>query len=222
MLPFQPKAVIFDFDGVLLNSISIHKNAWHDAYDTLFSEPFPTVDPSSLSGQSSRVIAEHIATAGGHVNSGEQLLSLKNRILNQLHFPPLVNGAREIVDHLKSKGIPYGICSNAQSYFIEQVTVQNGFSFPVIIGFDNTPKPKPAPDGYIEVAKLLGIAPEEFHHIVVFEDSPTGIAAAVQAGMFAFGIEYLHSAKELRSYGAQETIKDLEALWYSNPFFTEL
>lgn len=218
MKTFRPKAVIFDFDGVLINSQSIHKKAWKDAYDSLFMEPFPNIDPGSLSGRSSDTIAENIVEAGGHPSEGHKLLRLKNHILNQMQTPPLVEGSREIVNHLKRNDIPIAICSNAQSYFIEQVTINNGFSFPVIIGFDNAPKPKPAPDGYIHAAKLLGVPEEEFDRVIVFEDSSTGIAAAVAAKMYPFGIEYQHSSDELLALGAEETSPDLATLWRDKKF----
>lgn len=214
-MSFKTQAVIFDFDGVLINSVAIHKRAWKDAYRTIFNEPFPAIDPGRLSGLSSHEIASQITSAGNHPEKSELLLSYKNCLLNQLRTPPLVDGAREIVDHLKQHDIPYAICSNAQSYFIEQITIENGFSFPVIIGFDNSPKPKPSPDGYIHAAKILGIPPKEFDKVIVFEDSYTGISAAVSAGMFPYGIEYQHTPEELYAFGAKETTRDLATLWES-------
>lgn len=213
MIPFTPAAVIFDFDGVLINSMNIHKQAWMDAYNTLYARPFPTLDAEQLSGRSSWVIAQSICSAAGDDAGAENLLNEKNRILNTMKTPPLVPGTTQLMNDLKEKSIPFGICSNAQSYFIDQVTRQNGCSVSVITGFDNTPNPKPAPDGYIHTALQLGISPTQFEQVVIFEDSFPGITAAVNAGMYPIGICYQYSAYELRQLGAAATAQDIEEVW---------
>lgn len=213
MIPFTPAAVIFDFDGVLINSMSIHKKAWMDAYDNLYTNPFPTLDAAQLSGRSSLVIAQCICEAGGDAAGAERLLAEKNRILNAMRTPPLVPGTAQLMQDLTEKKIPFGICSNAQSYFIDQVTRQNGCPVPVITGFDNTPRPKPAPDGYLYTALQLGLSPEQFDKVVIFEDSFPGITAAVDAGMYPIGICYQYSAYELQQLGAAATAQDIEEVW---------
>lgn len=216
MIDFIPSAIIFDFDGVLLNSIRIHTNAWINAFQNIFQKEFPHLQTEALSGRSSYEIAQTIAIAGGSPKLAEILLKEKNRLLSLIVTPQLEPGTRELVDLLHNANIPFGICSNAHSLFIEQITIQNGFNFPVIIGFDNTPTPKPAPDGYLLAAELLGISDGNIERVIVLEDSYPGLQAAQAAQMFPVGIEYQHSAEELLTYGAKVTAKNIKEVYDTN------
>jgi beta-phosphoglucomutase len=97
----------------------------------------------------------------------------------------LVPGIRDFLDNCKPAGI--GLASNAEPANVDFVLDGAGLRsyFQVIVDGHQVDRPKPFPDVYLRAAQLLGIAPR---HCIVFEDSPTGIAAARAAGTRVVGI----------------------------------
>lgn len=78
-----------------------------------------------------------------------------------------------------------------------------------IFSVTDVPNPKPAPDVFLHAAKTLGFDPAA---CVVVEDSPTGVKAAVAAGMTVLGYSALMSATRLRAAGAHHCFDDMSAL----------
>jgi beta-phosphoglucomutase len=83
--------------------------------------------------------------------------------------------------------VPKAVASNAEPKNIEFVLEHYGLRefFPVAVNGFDVEQPKPFPDIYLEAARRLGATPE---HSIVFEDSPTGLAAGVAAGMRVIGV----------------------------------
>ena len=103
----------------------------------------------------------------------------------------------------RHKDIPKAVASNAEPQNIDFVLEKYKLRdyFPVSVSGMEVERPKPFPDIYLEAARRLGAAPE---NCVVFEDSPTGLRAALAAGMRVIGVET--TSDELP--GAVFTVKD--------------
>lgn len=88
----------------------------------------------------------------------------------------------------RHKDIPKAIASNAEPRNIDFVLEQFGLRnyFPITVNGMEVARPKPFPDVFLEAARRLGVPPE---HCIVFEDSPTGVTAAIAAGMRVVGVE---------------------------------
>ena len=88
----------------------------------------------------------------------------------------------------KHPAIPKAVASNAEPKNIDFVLdhYQLRSYFPISVSGMDVDRPKPYPDIYLEAARRLGVAPQ---NAIVFEDSPTGLAAGVAAGMRVVGIE---------------------------------
>ena len=97
-------------------------------------------------------------------------------------------GARELVDLLRLAGVPIALVSNSPRRFIERSheVAGTGLPFDAVISGHEVPEAKPAPDAYLEACRQLGVEPGK--RVVALEDSPSGITAAVAAGLFAIGI----------------------------------
>ncbi len=197
----KPKAVLFDFDGVVVNSFEVHYKAWKNAFFELFQKDLGTF-PDNLEGKSPIIISECLCDLVGRKDQSKILYDLKGEKLHSGVTPPkLLPGVREITKVLKEQKTPYGIASNATKQFISNSIQQLEIDFSVFFGVEDYEFPKPNPQPYIMLAKSLGIAEADFDNVIVFEDSVAGATAGIEAGMIAVGIETQHSSEVLKKAG---------------------
>jgi beta-phosphoglucomutase len=197
-----PKGVLFDFDGVVVDSKESHNSAWSSAFQELFGKeiaPFP----KSLAGKSPMVIAKYFCSVIGKEEQTEDLFFLKDKHLD-IYFktPNLLPGVHEIVAFLNKKKVPNGVASNATKQFLKNSIHHLNLDFTTVFGVQDYEKPKPAPEAYITLAKALGFKEADFKDIWVFEDSLTGTTAAKLAGMVPIGILTHYAENELKEAGS--------------------
>lgn len=197
----QPKAVLFDFDGVVVDSFEAHYGAWKNAFYQLFQKeiaPFP----SSYAGKSPIEIAAYFCRVIGEEQEATTLFETKGDLLHTSTTPPkLLPGVKEITKALRQQGIPFGIASNATKKFIGNSIQQLELDFEVYFGVEDYKLPKPHPEPYQILAKALGIKENNFDTVMVFEDSITGITAVKKAGMIPIGIQTQHPEDTLQEAG---------------------
>ena len=197
-----PKGVLFDFDGVVVDSKESHNSAWSSAFQELFGKeiaPFP----KSLAGKSPMVIAKYFCSVIGKEKQTEELFFLKDKHLD-IYFktPELLPGVHEIVAFLNKKKVPNGVASNATKQFLKNSIYHLNLDFTTVFGVQDYEKPKPAPEAYITLANALGFEETDFKDIWVFEDSLTGTTAAKLAGMVPIGILTQYTEHELKEAGS--------------------
>ncbi len=204
-----PKGALFDFDGVVVDSKSTHYAAWASAYRQLFQAeicPFP----DHLEGSHPQKIAAYFAKNAGHPESAQQLHDLKlEHLLLIQQENILLPGVHEITQLLQLKNTPYGIASNASKGFVENTINQQDINFYIFTGNEDYNYPKPHPEAYISLAEKLGFELVDFPSLWVFEDSLTGLKAAVDAGMKAIGIATKLDKTILLENGASLAFDDL-------------
>jgi beta-phosphoglucomutase len=209
---FKPSGVIFDFDGVVVDSLSAHLIAWRQSYRELYGSNL--VDTEGLPGRSTQAIADILAQRAGRPETKETLAEMKREALRHssltIDFLP---GAREIFAWLSAEKIPYGIGSNAPRAFISATLERLGVHINHKFGCDDVINPKPDPEVFLMCAKALGISVLDHPRVLVFEDSPHGLKAAVKAGMFPIGVLTQNTAEQMIGAGARAVCKNLgEAL----------
>jgi len=208
-LPF-PKAVLFDFDGVVVDSKNCHGAAWSSAFEEIFNKKICPFPHETHAGKAPILIAKYFAEYGGDETKGSLLNNLKQEHLLKTTTPPiLLPGVVEIQQFLEANNIPHGIASNAYTSFVENSVRQTGIGFKIYMGVDLFDKPKPSPIPYLTLADKLGVTKEEYNQTIIFEDSLTGIRAAVKAGMVAVGILTQYTEKELLENGAVKVFPTL-------------
>ncbi|TMM32341.1 HAD family phosphatase [Polaribacter aestuariivivens] len=210
-----PKGVLFDFDGVVVDSAASHNAAWESAFRELFNEQIVAF-PKHLSGKSPMVIANYFCSVIGKEVQTEELFFLKDKHLD-IYFktPKLLPGVHECTDFLTKKSIKYGIASNATKQFLKNSVEKLKLNFTTVFGLQDYEKPKPSPEAYITLAKALGFTENDFKDIWVFEDSLTGTTAAKLAGMIPIGILTQFSEEELKEAGSKMVFPTLlEAYQY--------
>lgn len=197
-----PKGVLFDFDGVIVDSFESHYSAWTSAFKEIFDDeiaPFP----KSYSGKSPMLIAEYFCSVINKTHETNALFLLKDSHLDtNFVVPTLLPGVKEMESFLTTNKIPYGIASNATRKFLENSIKHLSLNFKTVFGVQDYEKPKPSPEAYITLAKALGFTSSDFKDLWVFEDSLTGTTAAKLAGMIPVGILTQYNEEELREAGS--------------------
>jgi HAD superfamily hydrolase (TIGR01509 family) len=187
--PPSPAAVIFDNDGLLLDTESVWTRAEQDLFASRGLE-FSPADKRELVGSSAaiagEILARRLAEPG---RDGELIEELNALVVAELeHGVEAMIGARELLSRLRERGTPTGLVSNSPLMFVRRSLELAGFSdqFDVVLSAHEVAAPKPAPDPYLEACRRLGVpaGPE----VVALEDSPTGVAAARAAGLTVIGV----------------------------------
>lgn len=191
MTPDFPAAVVFDNDGLLLDT----EEAWTRAETELFrrhGSTFTFEHKRDLIGSSHAIAAGKLEVMLGRPGEGEDLMNELHALVMEeaAHDVQPRPGAVALVDALNDAGIPIAVASNSQRAFLDLVLTTSGMAgrFAVTVTADEVPNPKPAPDLYLAACRQLGADPAAS---VGLEDSPTGAAAAKAAGMTVIGVPYL-------------------------------
>lgn len=189
----QKKAVIFDLDGTLVDSMWM----WRDIDIEFLSErgiAMPETLQSEIEGISFSETAEYFKKRFSLPESTEQLMQIWNEMAHDKYCYEisLKPGAKLFLDFLKARGIKIGI-GTSNSYELTTAALKaHGLSEEIdcIMTAREVPNGKPKPDIYLKTAETLGVFPKE---CLVFEDIPNGILAAKAAGMEVCAVEDLFS-----------------------------
>ncbi|NEQ53010.1 MAG: HAD family phosphatase [Leptolyngbya sp. SIO3F4] len=202
------KAVLFDLDGTLANTDPIHFRVWQ----TLLAPHGHTVDQTFydrfISGRLNpdivRDLIPQFSVDEGAVFSADKEAKFRELAVNQLQRMP---GLTDFLHHIEHQGYAIALVTNAprsNAEFMLKTLALCGVFDPVIIA-DDLPKGKPDPLPYQAALEQLALQSNE---ALVFEDSPTGVKAAVAAGIPTIGVTSSHSDATLCGLGASFTITD--------------
>ena len=207
-------AVVFDFDGVLVDSGEFHRYTWSLAHKLVFGRELPDYETTELLGAASREIARHIASLSGAPERGDELYHTRLEVFHDCRrTPEFAPGAREFTAYLTRAEIPYAVVSNAPSVYV-QTTCRRLSLRPIFaLGLEELAgKPKPDKYPYQRAAELLGFTEEQYARVLVVEDSPTGARAGIAAGMAVLGLSRRRAAVGLREAGVRWIVRDLAEL----------
>ncbi|MGN6257966.1 MAG: HAD family hydrolase [Solirubrobacterales bacterium] len=189
MPPVPPDAVIFDNDGLLLDTESVWTRAEEDLFERRGLE-FTPADKLELVGTSAEIAGGILERRLGEPGRAWELIEeLNELVVAELeHGVEAMIGARELLERIGKHGVPLGLVSNSPLRFVQRSIELAGFEehFDVILSAHEVAAPKPAPDPYLEACRRLGV--EAGPEVVALEDSPTGVAAARAAGLTVIGV----------------------------------
>ena len=192
-IPEQIKAVIFDLDGTLIDSMGM----WRDI-DIEFLGRFGLSLPENLQkeieGMSFSETAVYFKERFQIPMTLDEIKTCWNgmAMYQYSHEIPLKPGVRKLLAWLKERGILMGIATSNSRELVTAVTEALHISeyFSEITVGCQVAKGKPSPDVYLFAAERLGVAPAE---CLIFEDLPAGLLAGKRAGMTAWAIEDTYS-----------------------------
>jgi len=204
-----PTAVVFDNDGLLLDTESVWTRAEHDLFERRGLD-FTPAHKRELVGTSAEIAGRILERRLGEPGRAAALIEeLNELVVAELeHGVEAMVGARELLHSLKARGTPLGLVSNSPLPFVTRSLEIAGFDdgFDVVISAHEVAEPKPAPDPYLEACRQLGVEPGP--DVVALEDSPTGVAAARAAGLTVIGIPSLEGIALEEAHEIAESLLD--------------
>lgn len=185
------KALIFDLDGVIVDTAVFHYQAWKQIADEL-GIAFTEKDNELLKGVS-RVRSFEIMLGLGDVQLSQEekdkYLSRKNEVfvelISSMKPEDVLPGVVEFIREQKAKGRKIALGSASKNAVTVLTNTGLMDVFEVIIDGTKVSAAKPDPEVFLKGADELGIAPE---NCVVFEDAQAGVEAALNGGMYCIGI----------------------------------
>lgn len=180
------RGLLFDFDGVLANTMRDHFIAWNWALKgynaSIAGEAF-----YPLEGMPVPVMAREICNSSGVSGEfAEELSRLKDHYYLTNHQFSFYTGVEKCVFALHAKGVPMAIVSGGRGERIRASTSKDFLNkFAAIITAESTPRGKPYPEAYLKGAECIGVPANE---CVVVENAPLGIQAAKSAGAYCIAI----------------------------------
>jgi beta-phosphoglucomutase len=181
-------ALIFDMDGVLLDSNQAHREAW-TAYNRTFGLETTGDMIERMYGRRNDAIVRDFFGSGLSSEEVARRGAEKEKLYREMIAPRLeqmlIPGLRPFLQHYRAA--PLAVASNAEPENVSFVLDRAGLRqfFRVVVDGSQVCRPKPDPEIYRRAAASLGVAP---HNAIVFEDSPSGVDAARAAGMRVIGL----------------------------------
>jgi HAD superfamily hydrolase (TIGR01509 family) len=204
-----PDAVVFDNDGLLLDTESVWTRAEQDLFERRGLE-FTPADKLELVGTSAEVAGGILEQRLGEPGRAAALIEELNAlvVVELEHGVESMLGARELLERLGECGVPLGLVSNSPLRFVQRSIELAGFEehFDVVLSAHEVAAPKPAPDAYLEACRRLGV--EAAPSVIALEDSPTGVAAARAAGLTVIGIPSVEGILLEEAHHLAETLLD--------------
>ncbi len=190
------RAVLFDLDGVIVDSRPHHLSAWHALAREQGIAHAPDYFTQTFGLRNDAILGPLLGAA----RAGElaALAARKEELFRAQARGRLVAlpGVRELLDFLDAQGIPKAIVTSTPRANLELIleTLRLGARFDALVAEEDAAKGKPDPEGFLVAARRVGIAPER---CVVIEDAPAGLRAAKAGGMRAIGVTTTHPAPDL-------------------------
>lgn len=183
------KAILFDMDGVIVDSLHYHYLAW----DKMFRERGGVVSEHTVllhEGRNSKEILPILMKECNvqiPENEWEEFIERKREYYRSIveikYFPKVF----EVIAELKKRGLKTALVTASARKNMEKAIPEDKRNlFDVILTAENFHKAKPNPDPYLEAQKKLGV---EVNECVVIENAPLGIDAAKNANMICIAIE---------------------------------
>ena len=177
------KAIIFDFDGVLVDSMSAHVKAWRKI-GAEYGWHITADEIKLREGEKADVTASELFERNGANPSEEQIVELlrKKRAYYANNAPSgLIPGAGDLLRKIKRRGFKLALVTGSIHKNINRVMSPGDRAlFDVIITGDEVQNGKPDPEPYFRALESLNVEPSE---CLVIENAPLGIQAAKSAGM---------------------------------------
>lgn len=181
------RALIFDFDGLILDTETPEVETWREVFQEHGVE-FPDSYWMSCIGRGADQIMETPVQllercCGRSLPVSEIASEHHRRVMDRIHRQPARDGVPELLAEARAEGLLLAVASSSRHAWVDRLLDRLGlFSFfEFTVCADDVPRAKPFPDLYLAASERLGVSR---HEAMALEDSPNGITAARAAGLF--------------------------------------
>lgn len=192
------QAVIFDMDGVICHTNPFHSKAFQIFFAKRNLNPTEEEYAKHMYGKSNKYIFSHFL---GREIVGDEFVELedeKEGLFREIYKDSIspISGFLPFLRSLKDVGFKTGVATSAPFANLELIMGKLGFESKMesILASENVTRHKPDPEVYLTSASNLGVSPSQ---CIVFEDSYSGVSAALNAGMRVVGVLSSHTKEEL-------------------------
>ena len=194
----QFKAVIFDMDGVIVDSESRHERAYLEVVRKLGYGNTHGLRFADYVGRSDEELWVDFIARHSPPQPAEELLALKTQCVVEIlrREQPVFDGVAELIEKLAAR-YELALASGSERPIVQEVLKLKRLArfFSVVVTSSEVKHGKPAPDIFLRAAELLKVAPGS---CCVVEDSKPGVAAGLAADMQVIAITNTHPAEELQ------------------------
>jgi putative hydrolase of the HAD superfamily len=178
-------SLIFDFDGLILETESAYFSSWQTAFRSQ-GHDYTLLDYHGIVGSAESPLALFEARCGPGDFSAihEQRRRHHRALIAALGVQP---GVVELLDQAGARGFRIAIASSSPRAWVRELLQTHGLldRFETIVCFEDVARVKPEPDLYLEALRRLGVAA---HEAIAFEDSHNGSLAAKRAGLWCAAV----------------------------------
>lgn len=184
------RALIFDFDGLILDTETPDYEAWRDIY-LEFGQELSAETWGQIVGGNSATSFEPLPHLEELTGRDLSALNLNQRAdadrLARIYAMPLLPGVTETLRAAHAHGLKLGIASSSPHEWVDGHLRRLGLfdAFQVVLCREDVPAPKPDPALFLAVLRALDTAPAE---AIALENSPNGVKAARRAGVFVVAV----------------------------------
>jgi sugar-phosphatase len=205
-LPFDPVAVLFDLDGVLVDSTATVEEAW-----TRFATRHGLDPEHVIAHCHGRRTIDLIRLVAPHLDADAEAVLIEQEEVGAAGPVRALPGARELLQIIPADRFAI-VTSGSRPLAVARLRAAGLPVPPVLVTAEDVENGKPDPTGYLSAAAQLGVEPVQS---LVVEDSPAGVAAALSAGTKVIAVLTTNDASSLRT--AHRRVPNLSALLPATP-----
>jgi HAD superfamily hydrolase (TIGR01509 family) len=207
-----PQAVLFDMDGLLVDSEPLWFEVETDVM-TRLGGTWTAADQQALLGSalpdSVRYFLERAQLPADPAEVAEWMMGGIVAKVGERGVT-IMPGAAELVAEVEAAGLPYALVTSSQRRFVDAVLSRIGLRFPVLVCANDVTRGKPDPEPYLLAAQRLGADPGR---CVALEDSLTGVTAAEAAGCLVVAVPTLRAIEPRPGRLVVHSLSDISLGW---------
>ena len=201
--------VIFDWDGVVIDSSALHERSWEALASEIDKELPPDHFKRGFGKRNAVIIPEILGWSqdSAEIDRWGKRKEELYRAMGSKHGIPILEGVKNFLESLRAAGIPCVIGTSTERLNLKLAFEQHDLSgfFSGAVCTEDVSIGKPDPEVFLKAATLAGSEP---HHCVVLEDSVHGIIAARRGGMKGLGLATTRDKKDLWDAGADLVVNN--------------